>query len=219
MAGIDVRCAGRPAVIREVESSRWYDTSVPCGWAIRLDSVTDDDLSAPCPACGGQVEPITTPAAATPEPGTGERSSASAPAAPEPPPLDLAPIRQRHQAATPGPWYWRGHRRGPIWLAPNTMRLPTVMGFRRLGLWDAQPTFVVDGAFTPASELAVREVPYRDDIIDIDHPDARFLASAWADERDLLRGRPPATGGGGRSGATGSADAGRVVGRPRSGPA
>ena len=100
--------------------------------------------------------------------------------------LDLDAIQARVDAATEGPWYWRGHQRGPIYLTPHTMRLPVVMGFRRLGMQSAQPEFVLDGLFKPASELAVREVPYRDDIIDIDHPDARFIARARTDIPALL---------------------------------
>jgi hypothetical protein len=35
-----------------------------------------------------------------------------------------------------------------------------------------------DGLMTPATALAVQEVEYRDDINDIDHPDARLIALA-----------------------------------------
>jgi hypothetical protein len=34
------------------------------------------------------------------------------------------------------------------------------------------------GVMHPASELAVREVHYRDDIVDIDNPDAQWIAAA-----------------------------------------
>jgi hypothetical protein len=61
-----------------------------------------------------------------------------------------------------------------------------VMGFERSGMRGAQPTFQVYGAdkeagngvMTPASKLAVREVPYRDDIVDIDNPDAALIVAA-----------------------------------------
>ena len=60
MVGITVRCAGRPVVIRELASSTEYDTTVPCGWAARVDGAAPPETLA-CPACGGQVEPVAPP--------------------------------------------------------------------------------------------------------------------------------------------------------------
>ncbi len=71
MAGITVRCAGRPVVIREAETLEEYDATVPCAWtgerqqqgasgtgAARVPDALADTAS--CPGCGGQVETVTT---------------------------------------------------------------------------------------------------------------------------------------------------------------
>jgi len=63
------------------------------------------------------------------------------------------------------------------------------MQFERQGMRGAQPVFQVyqqragepwewSGVMTKAEELAVREVDYRDDIVAIDHPDAKLIALA-----------------------------------------
>lgn len=95
---------------------------------------------------------------------------------------------------TPGPWGWFGTDHG-IYLATKHSGRRFVMGFRRLGMHGAQPTFQIDkkGMF-PASELVQFEVGtksvrgfkeaksngtvYRYDVTAIDHPDARLIASA-----------------------------------------
>lgn len=111
-------------------------------------------------------------------------------------PLDIDAIRARLAKATPGPWRWWGHEKGPmciVSLVPGG-GLPFVMGFKRLGMREAQPTFskgrtpdgIHSGLMTPASEMAVREVSYRTDIVGIDHPDAEFIAHAPADTSFLL---------------------------------
>lgn len=97
-----------------------------------------------------------------------------------------APLIERLQAlqaaATPAPWRWAGSVKRPM-LTTVHHGLTYVMGFVRSGMHGAQPTFQKyetigrwgSGHMVPTSELAVREVPYRDDIVDIDHPDARLL--------------------------------------------
>lgn len=87
-------------------------------------------------------------------------------------------------AHTPGPWAWFGNTKG------NDLQLATtyggrrfVMTFKRWGMSSAQPCFQTttndgSGVMTPAGQLAVLEVPYRADVVAIDHPDARLIASA-----------------------------------------
>lgn len=60
-----------------------------------------------------------------------------------------------------------------------------VMDFVRQGMRGAQPRFQVNGLMEKAEDLAIQEVDYRDDIVDIDHPDARTIAAA-GEMRDLL---------------------------------
>jgi hypothetical protein len=84
---------------------------------------------------------------------------------------------------TPGPWQWFGN------LKSNDVHLSTVhggrvfvMNFARWGMRSAQPLFQVrkasGGVMTPVADLAVREVPYRSDFLEVDHPDARLIAAA-----------------------------------------
>jgi len=96
-------------------------------------------------------------------------------------------------AHTPGPWGWFGSQSG-VYLATPDRGRTYVMGFRRMGLQGAQPTFRDGGVMRPASDLvrfavgegvakgftegrADRSV-YRYDISDVDHPDARLIAAA-----------------------------------------
>jgi hypothetical protein len=96
---------------------------------------------------------------------------------------DLAELRRLAEAATPGPWRWEGHRNRGMHLSTVDRGRQYVMGFIRQGMQGAQPTFQVRdedgyGLMTPASELAVQEVEYRDDITHIEHPDAAFIVAA-----------------------------------------
>lgn len=81
-------------------------------------------------------------------------------------------------------WNWWGYVKGPTYLATDHHGRLYIMGFRRQGMNGAQPTFahwpdgeessrIVDG-----QDLAVREVPYRDDITGFDNPFARWIAAA-----------------------------------------
>jgi hypothetical protein len=90
---------------------------------------------------------------------------------------------------TPGPWRWYGQIGRHIMLTTVARGIVTVMGAKRLGMQGAEPTFGVrraedrgrwgiGGVMTGASALAVREVPYRGDIVDVAHPDARLIVAA-----------------------------------------
>jgi len=104
----------------------------------------------------------------------------------------LAEIRAQHAALTPGPWHWSGYKNARLSTGPYLATwIPgygrtTVMDCVRLGMKGAQPRFNVDFIMQKGVDLAVREVPYRDDIVDIDHPDARFIAAAPQIVADLL---------------------------------
>lgn len=103
------------------------------------------------------------------------------------------PIVSREEAlrlgegVTPGPWRWGGHRNGDIRLDSMASFRPCVMAFQRKGMQGAEPVFwdrtnypSMPGAsdYAPATERAVQEVEYRDDIVAIDVPDAALIASA-----------------------------------------
>jgi hypothetical protein len=94
---------------------------------------------------------------------------------------------------TPGPWAWFGNQHG-IYLATVNRGRRYVMGFDRMGMNNAQPTFQVAGRMRPASELVEFEVGdqtargfkegkadesvYRLDVSGIDAPDAHLIAAA-----------------------------------------
>lgn len=105
----------------------------------------------------------------------------------------VAAIRERHAAATRGPWKWFGYAKrsrktGGFYLATTHSGRRYVMDFVRSGFRDAQPRFQPHPrrGMVLASELASYEVEYRDDITGIAAPDAVFIASAWQDVADLL---------------------------------
>jgi len=106
----------------------------------------------------------------------------------------LAQLEALAAAATPGPWGWFGHRDHGMYLATVHNGRVYVMDFIRQGMQGAQPQFQVRknaehpdwGTMTPASELAVAPQDYRDDIVAIDNPDARFIAAARGAVTDLL---------------------------------
>lgn len=118
---------------------------------------------------------------------------------------DIEAIRQRAEAAAPGPWRWRGNADHPslnlVGSDPQWGAM-TVMTFRRWGMQAAQPVFVAkneDGlkVLRPGTQFLVYEVcpeatsrddprVYRGNIIDVRHPDAQFIAGARQDIDDLL---------------------------------
>ena len=63
----------------------------------------------------------------------------------------LDEIRQREQAATPGPWGWYGNTDvQSIYLATKRWGRFTVMSFRRWGMQAARPMFAVGRTWKPA---------------------------------------------------------------------
>jgi hypothetical protein len=97
---------------------------------------------------------------------------------------DRDELRRLAEAATPGPWFWGGHRKWGMrlsWMRPGWGQT-SVMDFVRQGMRGAQPRFADDQVMMrKAEDLAVLEVPYREDIVAIDHPDARWIAAASPD--------------------------------------
>ena len=108
-------------------------------------------------------------------------------------PLDLDALSKLVEAATPTPWRWGGSVHDPMLHTVGRGHV-YVMGFERSGMRGAQPTFQVygenkepgSGLMTKAADLAVRERPYRDDIVDIDNPDARLIVAAVNALPDLI---------------------------------
>lgn len=107
------------------------------------------------------------------------------------PALDLDALELKAKAATKGPRGWFGNlSHKHIYLATRNNGRQYIMGFRRWGMQGAQPLFrkqftSVTGKpaviMTDASELAVKEADYRDDIARIDNPDAEFIAACDPD--------------------------------------
>ena len=102
-------------------------------------------------------------------------------------------IRDRAEAATPGPWGWFGNLKadGP-YLATVHGGRRFVMQFARLGMQSAQPRFQVYdpehdwGYMVDGRDLAIYEADHRADIVGFDNPDAEFIAHARQDVADLL---------------------------------
>jgi len=106
--------------------------------------------------------------------------------------LDLARLKALADSATPGPWGWFGSTRHDFYLATRHSGRRYVMGFKRKGMRNAEPTFQVKGVMVPASSLAIYEVApeatskddpsvYREDIIGFRHPDAAYIAALSPD--------------------------------------
>ncbi|MGE0541246.1 MAG: hypothetical protein AB7R89_13820 [Dehalococcoidia bacterium] len=119
---------------------------------------------------------------------------------------DIEAIRQRADAAMPGPWFWRGNVDVHLRLASRAGRggEHTVMDFVRAGMQEAVPRFNrngfmyrADGRHRGGEDMPIFEVcpeatdrkhprVYRGDIIGLRHPDAEFMACARQDIDDLL---------------------------------
>lgn len=99
--------------------------------------------------------------------------------------VDLDAIRARHAAASRGPWRWFGY------MSNRDVSLEgrgvTVMDFVRWGMSCAQPRWSVHGILEKLADLIVPDTAAgRGRVTDINHPDARFIASSWQDVKDLL---------------------------------
>lgn len=93
-------------------------------------------------------------------------------------PERLAALRAVAEAATPGPWQWRNYdSTGPDLVAAHSGML-YVMGFARLGMNYAQPTFAErekkNGRWTGGLMRKFSEWWKRDEKL---APDARFIAA------------------------------------------
>lgn len=121
--------------------------------------------------------------------------------------MSIKSIRERVDAATPGPWGWTGNLR-TRWVELSTLHSGRlgVMRFERWGMSGAQPMFLDPdsrsrgiGAVTTvkASDVPIFEVcpdatsaadprVYRQDILGLRHPDAAFIAAAARDVPALL---------------------------------
>jgi hypothetical protein len=104
----------------------------------------------------------------------------------------LARERAICEAATAGPWEWRGNTHAfQCWIVSvGTPLRDTVLTFHRWGMGSAQPVFNRDGLLVDGKTLMVRPEshnPWR--VTDIDHPDAQFMVHArtgWPEALDQI---------------------------------
>lgn len=120
--------------------------------------------------------------------------------------MDLDELRALAEAVpVRGPWRWWGRvkRRDSTPTAIDLVgHCPDsgiggwhfALGFARCGMQGAQPTFNRDGLMVRADTVPVYEKDYRDDIVALDDPTARWIAAAdpdtvlmLLDEIDTLR--------------------------------
>lgn len=118
---------------------------------------------------------------------------------------DIEAIRQRADAAMPGPWAWHGNvENWTIRLAsynpPRRFGESTVMDFVRWGMKRAVPRFQDERqwmrragddpmpVYDVCRDCTDRAHPrvYRGDFVELRHPDAQFIAHARQDVDDLL---------------------------------
>lgn len=112
---------------------------------------------------------------------------------------DLTDLRKIAEQATPGPWHWSGNADNrQLYLATwiKGAGRCQVMDFERWGMQGAVPRFLDDDSLMmeTAKDLMVYEVArnqnlpddtprnhpkvYRADVVDVRHPNARFMAAA-----------------------------------------
>lgn len=112
---------------------------------------------------------------------------------------DLTELRKIAENATPGPWHWSGNADNrQLYLATwiKGAGRCQVMDFERWGMQRAVPRFLDDESLMmeTAKDLMVYEVArnqnlpdetprshpqvYRADVVDVRHPNARFMAAA-----------------------------------------
>ncbi len=98
-------------------------------------------------------------------------------------------LRALVSEATVLPWRWHGQASPHHEIGLRTVGhgVLYVMGAKRLGMQGAEFTFWRrkpdeawgwNGEMETASKAAVREVPYRNDIVDIDNPNAQLIVAA-----------------------------------------
>lgn len=96
------------------------------------------------------------------------------------------------QVGLSGPWRWSGRVKRTetepthvqlVAPDPRYGGVTPVMGFKRVGMQDAQPTFstVSRGAMVPADQVPMYEWVDRDDICGLDHPVAAWIAACDPD--------------------------------------
>jgi hypothetical protein len=111
-------------------------------------------------------------------------------------PDELGAIEARANAATPGPWQWRGNVDTHHLYLGNSREV--VMAFARWGMQSAQPMFRLKDWLEYARAFARYEVApdatertdprvYRGDLRGLRHPDAEFIACAREDVAALVR--------------------------------
>lgn len=101
--------------------------------------------------------------------------------------LDIDAIEARADAATEGPWVWGGTVKEPYLCTKYCGRI-FILVPRRSGMQGGTVFVQEPGGrrIVPASKYAVRQVPYRNDITHIDHPDCEFIAHAREDVPALI---------------------------------
>lgn len=105
-------------------------------------------------------------------------------------------IKARLSAATPGPWRWWGNvDTRQIQLTTVGRGVMTIMAFQRWGMQRAAPAFFRrtpdmpygwNGKQESVGDIAVREVPYRGDLVRLNNPNAELIAHAPSDIEFLL---------------------------------
>jgi hypothetical protein len=95
---------------------------------------------------------------------------------------DIAKDRAMCEAATKGPWQWRGYTRPrKMYLASLTHMIPIVMDFERWGMRNAQPRFrdASRDLMVNASDLVIPDdAENPNGFHGINHADAKFIVEA-----------------------------------------
>lgn len=98
-------------------------------------------------------------------------------------------IKAKLSKITPGKWSWRMNpKQQSLMLISNASMAPIVMDFWRWGFHSATAVFrnfALD-ILEKADKWGIRRVAHHDYDLDINHPDAQFIADASEGMRDLL---------------------------------
>lgn len=98
-------------------------------------------------------------------------------------------IKEKLNKATPGKWAWRLNPKGKsLMLISNASMMPIVMEFWRWGMHSAIAVFrdFKHDILEKADKWGIKRESHHDYNLDINHPDAQFIADASTDVRDLL---------------------------------